>query len=327
MQVLVKHALPLCLAVIASALAPAAWAAPPADGVTRARALANEAGDLLDQKRYADALDRVEQAERLFHAPTHLLMKGDALIGLGRVADAMEAFEKLAAEPLPSGAPLAFRRAQQDATAKVRDLIARVPSVHVKVQGPAAIDARATIDGKPIDLASGLAVRADPGPHEVKIEAAGFVPAARTITLPARGGVVDVEVALDRVPPPVAPAIGPAIPPAEEPRPSFWRTKSPAYAAFGLGGAGVVIGAVTGGMSLGKVSDLKARCPGGACAPGDQGDLDTAGALGTTSTVAFAVGAVAVAAGVVLLVVNRPPKQEPTTAGLHLTATGLGGSF
>lgn len=320
-----RRALATLYAAAVCALAPAAVGAPPTEGVARARALANEAGDLLDRKQFAEALERVEQAEAAFHAPTHLVMMGEALEGLGRLADAMAVYEKLAAEPLPQAAPQAFRRAQQEATAKLGDLIARVPSVRVVVQGAPAAGARATLDGKSLDLASGLAVRVDPGPHAVRVEAAGFAPVTRKVTLPERGGVVEVAIALEP-PPPAAPPPAPT-PAAEPAAPSFWRTRTPAWIALGVGGAGLAVGAVTGGLSLGKVSSLKERCPGGACAPSDQGDLDAAGALGTTSTVAFVVGGVAVAAGVVLLVVNRPPKQEPAAAGLHLGPTGLGARF
>jgi hypothetical protein len=328
MAFVVKRPPALSVALLVAGLcalgAPAA-AAPP-DPVSKARALANGAGDLLDQKKYAEALARVEEAEGIFHAPTHLLMKSEALLGLGRLVDAMGALEKLAAEPLPRGAPQAFRRAQQEATQRLAELVARVPSVLVKVGGSKASGAKVTLDGAPIDLAGGLAVRADPGAHELRVEAPGAATVVRKLTLPDHGGVVDVAVALEPAAAP-EPLTQPPTPPEEPAKPSFWRTRTPAYVALGLGGAGVLVGAITGGVSLGKVSALEARCPNGACAPSDQGAIDSAGALGTTSTVAFTVGAVALAAGAVLFVVNKPPKKEPDAAGLHLTASGLAGTF
>lgn len=325
----VIRTLALAATVVACALAPATASAQPSAGVAKARALASEAGELLDQKRYADALGRLEEAESAFHAPTHVAMIGEALEGLGRLAEALATFEKLGAEPLPAAAPQAFRRAKQQAATKARALSARVPSLRVRVQGPPAGAASATLDGKALDLAEGRATRVDPGERTLLVEAAGFAPVSRRVSLPERGDIVGVEVALERATPmaPLATAQPFAPARADDGKRSFWRSRTPAYAALGLGGAGLVVGAVTGGLSLAKVSDLKARCPNGACAPGDQGSLDTAGALGTTSTVAFAVGAVLVATGVVLFVVNRPAKREPATVGLLLTATGLGGSF
>lgn len=323
------RALALAATVVACALAPATASAQPSTDVAKARALAGEAGDLLDQKRYAEALERVELAERTFHAPTHLAMIGEALEGLGRLAEALATFEKLAAEPLHPAAPRAFRHAKQQAAAKTRTLSARVPSLTVRVQGPPAGAVSATLDGKALDLAGGRAARVDPGERTLRVEATGFVPVSRKVAMPERAEIVNAEVTLERAAPtpPLAEAQPLAPAGAPDAKPSFWRSRTPAYAALGLGGAGLVVGAVTGGLSLAKVSDLKARCPNGACVPGDQGDLDAAGSLGTTSTVAFAVGAVLVATGVVLFVVNRPAKREPPTVGLHLTPAGLGSSF
>lgn len=323
------RALALAATVVACALAPATASALPSADVAKARSLAGEASDLLDQKRYAEALERVEEAERTFHAPTHLAMIGEALEGLGRLAEALATFEKLEAERLSAAAPQAFRRAKQQASTKARALSARVPSLAVRVQGPPVGTASATLDGRAIDLAAGRAARVDPGERTLRVEATGFVSVARKVWLPARADVVDVEVTLERATPTPPRAAAQPIAPtgAPEGKRSFWRSRTPAYTALGLGAAGLVVGAVTGGLSLARVSDLKTRCPNGACAPADQGNLDAAGALGTTSTVAFAVGAVLVATGAVLFVVNHPAKREPPTVGLHLTATGLGGSF
>src|ERR1700678_3544752 len=141
--------------------APIAYAAPSA--TDRARALAEEAGDLLDAKRYADALDRVTRAEALYHAPTNVLMTGEAQEGLGHLAAALETYERrpaptnvpmtggakeapappaaaletyerLAPEPLPPTAPRPFLQAQKDGKVRLDALLARVPSVLVTVR-------------------------------------------------------------------------------------------------------------------------------------------------------------------------------------------------
>ncbi|MGH7436090.1 MAG: hypothetical protein ACRENE_10490, partial [Polyangiaceae bacterium] len=71
-------------------MTPAARAAGGAsDDVAKARALAEEAGDLLDAKKFADALERVTRAEGLYHAHTHELMLGQANEGLGHLALAL----------------------------------------------------------------------------------------------------------------------------------------------------------------------------------------------------------------------------------------------
>src|SRR5262245_46149255 len=91
---------------------------------TRARALGNEAAERLVAKDYQGAIERVTKAESLFHAPTHLRILAEAQEGLGRLAAAMETYERLVAEPLPVGAHDAFLRAQELAKQRVRNLAA-----------------------------------------------------------------------------------------------------------------------------------------------------------------------------------------------------------
>jgi hypothetical protein len=69
------------------------------------------------------------------------------------------------------------------------------------------------------------------------------------------------------------------------------------------------VGGVTGAVVIGRANDLKARCQGNLCPIADKAEADAARTLGTVSTVAFAVGAAGVAAGVVLLVLRAPASE------------------
>jgi hypothetical protein len=281
--------------------APAPGAA--SDAVTdkdRARPLAQDAAELLAAKKYEIALDRVTKAEALYHAPSHLLMKAQALVGLGRLAEALATYEVLVAEPLTSSAPELFRKAQETGRAELRALAERVPSLLVRPGGAGADRASVTVDGQPIDFSKGQAIRFDPGSHRIEVTAEGFAPFSRDVELPPRGGVVLVDAPL------VTAGVAPT--PATGGRGSI----VPALVAFGIGAVGIGVGAVTGIMSLGKTSDLKDRCPDDRCTPAEQGDLDSASTLATISTIGFGVGIAGVAAGVVLLVVR--PKEARVTA-------------
>src|SRR5690349_7016544 len=97
--------------------------------IAEARSLAQDAGDLLDQKNYAEALERATQAEALYHATIHVLMIAQAQEGLGRLAESALTYERLVAEPLPRTAPGVFRDAQEKGKVKLRELLARVPSM------------------------------------------------------------------------------------------------------------------------------------------------------------------------------------------------------
>jgi hypothetical protein len=91
--------------------------------------------------------------------------------------------------------------------------------------------------------------------------------------------------------------------------------------AFGVGGAGLVVGGITGILAMGKHSTLSGECT-STCPPSAQSDLDSYHTMGTISTVGFIVAGVGAAAGVILLVTQ--PKTTATT-GLRIVPTvGLG---
>lgn len=306
---------PFAAVLVALAVAFAAGSARAAEPehITKARAIALGAADDLDASRFADALDKVTQAEALYHAPTHLLIMADALSGLGRLADALEVYERLAAEPLAQTAPAAFLKAREEGNRKQRALLARVPSLLVEVSGAPLAQARATLDGKELALADGTATRVDPGKHALHVEASGFVPVNREIELAERGGVVKVKVLLEVGNAHVDPAPLPVGSANDEGarRPLF----VPAMVAFGASAAALAVGAVTGGMSMSRVGELEERCTKeGHCPPDMATTIDEAGLLGNISTAAFVVAGAAAATGVVLLVL--PGKTKTTKTGL-----------
>jgi acetylglutamate kinase len=98
------------------------------------------------------------------------------------------------------------------------------------------------------------------------------------------------------------------------------------YVAFGVGGAGLVAGSVTGALALGKRSDLRGQClSDGSCPSSQRQRIDNYHAFGTVSGIAFGVGIAGIATGVVLLV-TQPKGEEPTPqAGLRVRPVlGLG---
>lgn len=278
------------------------------DARARARPLALEAVERLKKNDFAGALDYAQRAEGVFHAPTHLSFVADALLGLGRLAEALAVYERLAAEPLAAGSPPAYQKARDAAKERVRDLIARVPSLQIVVRGAEPAAVTRTLDGRALEHGGGEAVRVDPGKHRVGATAPGKKPAEKAIELPDKGGVVAVELTLEP-----APAVdAPAAPPAAGDRSTSSAGGLPPYApyvAFGVGGAGLAVGAIFGALGLSKMSDLRDRCPNDRCTPAEQADIDSTKTLGTVSTIGFVAGGVGVAAGVVLLVLA--PKAKP----------------
>jgi hypothetical protein len=330
------------LGVLLWACATLAWGAPArADGsdkLGRARALAEQAADLLDAKNYTEALDRASQAEAIFHAPTHVLMIGQAHEGLGHLAAAADTYEQLVAEPLPRSAPRAFLAAQATAKQRLTPLLSRVPSLLLKVQAasgapPGAVTA--TVDGRTFALKPGMADRLDPGKHVLRVMATGFKASEQSLALPEKGGVTILEVALERDEGPAQPvpaSVPPeptSTPPPEQPAPTVAKPASgsrvPAYIAFGAGGAGLLLGTITGALSLAQVGTLNSQCKQHVCASTEQGTINSAKTLGVVSDVGFAVGIAGVGAGVVLLIVrpgapkdSAPPSTGPSASGFSV---------
>ncbi len=334
-----RHGLTFSAALAACLLlTPAARAQEPAD-VDRARELTHEAIALAEAGRHAEALDRANQAEALYHAPIHLRIIAEALEGLGRLAEAASTYERLVAEPLSASVPQVFRDAQDAGRARLRALLARVPSLLVVVRGAPAGDATATIDGRPYDLRAGSALRLDPGAHTLRVVASGHKPFERAVELPARGGVIVVEAVLEpvRATPPAQPRLETTPRGDQADRPGTVApsgSRAPAFVAFAVGGAGLVVGAVTGVLALGKASDLEDSCPARRCATAQRAEFDGAVTLSTVSTIGFAVAGAGAGVGAVLLVLRSTSKGEaragsgvPMSARLGVGSVGLEGAF
>jgi hypothetical protein len=301
----------------------------------KARALAEQAGEALDARNYQQALDLVTQAEALYHAPTHLLIAAEAHEGLGALVEAAELYERIVAEPLPAGSPPAFKSAQNDATTRIRALIARIPSVLVRVS-PASASAAVTLDGQPFDSGGDSAKRVNPGKHTIRASAPGFRDYEKTVEL-ERGGVVTIEIKLERTEASSQPA-PPAGKPDDQPSTGIAPdrasgSKVPAFVALGFGAVGLGVGAVTGKMSLDRVNELDEACPDKRCPSGRQADIDDAKMLGTISTIGFGVGVVGIGTGVVLLVLSGSTAEKRTATGaavgpwIGASSVGLRGSF
>ncbi|HEX3769437.1 MAG TPA: hypothetical protein VHV30_01170 [Polyangiaceae bacterium] len=317
------------------AVAPPAHAQSDADRAT-ARALGQEGQAALDKKDYATAEDRFRRADKMFHAPTLLLGLARSLAAEGKYVEAQEAYNRIIREGMPAGGGEAFKRAIDEASKEVDAVTPKVGAVTITVKSAAGADVadpQVVLDEHPINSASlGIRRAIDPGAHVLRVSATGYKPAELKFST-LEGGSVDEPVILeqDLSAPPVAPV--PATTPGATAaavsstdtggaQPSQARKIAP-FIAWGVGGAGLVLGVVTGVVAMSKHSSLKDECPGGTCPAGTpQDDLSSYHTMGTLSTVGFIVAGVGAAAGVALFVTE--PKSTPTT-GLQVVPTlGLG---
>jgi hypothetical protein len=322
-----------------------AQAEPQAEDVAAARALGIQGIKLADAGNCAEAIEKLERAESLYHAPSILGRLGECQVEVGRVVLGTENLNRVVREQLPPNAPAAFIAAQDRAKKVLERALPRIAYLVVRVDPP-GVNPQVTIGGSPVQSALIGAERpTDAGSYEVVASAPGYRTARANVTL-AEGA--HQEIALGLTPDPDAQPASPApplpatttAPPAvstSEPPPAPAATsggnRTPAYVALGIGGAGLLLGSITGIVALSKTGSLE--CPNNRCPPSQHSKLDSANTMATISTVGFSVGLVGAAVGTVLLLTSGKSEPAPTaTVGsLHARpfiggrTAGLEGTF
>jgi hypothetical protein len=331
----------LC-AALAATLASSSRADDAAENVAAARTLGIQGVQLADAGKCPEAIEKLQRAESLHHAPTILGRLGECQVNVGEVVAGTENLNMVVREPLAANAPKVFHDAQDRAQKVLTAATPKIAHLVIRIT-PNDVKASVAVAGKPVPAALLGAERpTDPGTHQVTATAEGYKPSSATVTL-AEGGHQDITLLLEKDPNTVAalPPAGSETPatagtpgPVAPPAPSAHKSNTPAYIAFAVGGAGLIVGSITGALAFSKASD----CPDKVCAT--QGDLDSAKSMATISTITFGVGIAGVAVGTVLLLAGNKT-SESATAKAHprptpklsvrpfigLGSLGLTGSF
>lgn len=325
----------------------------PADKET-ARTLMNEGDKRYASKDFAGALKDYQGAHAIMNVPTTGREVAKAQAALGLLIEARDTCLGVSRMPAVGNAkkePAAFTKARAECEDLAQSLSPRIPTLRVVVVGPAdGTELAVTVDGAKLPAAAAtLPRKVNPGKHVVTASASGWLEARAEATL-AEGGSAEVSVTLERAPVAAAPSVAAAPvrppeatapPPAAPTKPEPPATKAEAprsgtsplvYVGFGLAGAGVVVGGVTGLLALSKASKAKDVCDGSRCPPSAQDDIDGSKSMGTISTIAFGVGILGAGVGVYGLLSG---KSEPSarvgsvrlTPGVGPGWASVGGSF
>jgi hypothetical protein len=318
------------LAAGVASMAPAARAqqAPVAAGASElatARALGIEGVKLADANNCAQAVSKLERAERIHHAPTTLGRLGECHVQLGALVLGTELLYRVVREPLPADAPPAFVLAKARAQKVLEQALPKIAKLKISVRAPADVRPLVAIDGEPVAPALLEVDRpTDPGTHHIEASAVGYEMIRTTVTLP-EGGSESIVLTLEpdpRAPRPAPRAAGPVA--GSRAAPAAGATPGPerasrgvsptrramTYGLLGVGVVGVVAGSVLGVLTLSKASGLDEKCPHDWCvSPEARSELDSASRTGRWSTIAFGVGAAALAGGVALVLTapSAPP--------------------
>jgi hypothetical protein len=318
------RALPALLAVALLALAPPALGADKTDPKFAARALADHGAALYEAGKYKEAIDVFTEADRLFHAPTLVLMRARAHAALGQLVQARAVYQSIVDEQLAEGAPAAFVDAQRTARAELEAIDRRIPALRVTLHGGDGRGVKVSVDDVEVQgYGPDRWFPLDPGTHRVTVVPFGGVGVSRSVEL-AEGARASVDVEL-----PVAPVAAPP-PPLPPPPPPGRPWFVPAMMGFGLGVVGLAVGTGTGVVAMNDGADLRRRCGGSVCrasAPGfaqEKSDIAAAQGMATASTVGFVVAGVGAAVGVVLLVVKPGSRPAPASAAIVVGPGTLG---
>lgn len=298
---------------------------PSEQDIAQARQLGQQAQASYEAGKYAESEKQWAAARNLYPvAPTLSLGLARTQAKLGKFVAAQENYNRIIREAAATPPTAqAFKDAVEAAKAEVVAVSGKIASVVLSVDGPQNLTV--TVDGQSVPTAAlGFKRPIDPGSHVVKAEAPGYRSAEATFQV-AEGGSAEAKLRLEKSAEAAAtpaPVVAPPTsttpttePPAADKKSSS--NKTLAIVAFGVGGVGLAVGAVTGLLAMGKAGDLDEKCgaDGKAC-PGDvQSDIDSYKTMGTISTIGFIAGGVGIAAGAVLWF--TAPKETASAGSGH----------
>jgi hypothetical protein len=200
---------------------------------------------------------------------------------------------------------------RDECTARLAEIDSAVPTLLVEVKSGTDEDvpgATVTLDGRlPALRVDGIPLESNPGDHVVLVEAAGFRPLTKNVTLQSGEKGRRLRVILEpasQEPTPLPPPPSGAPPPVQGSSWSTHKTLAVIAGAVGVGafgiGTGFGISARTSWSRAERDCPTTATCSDYPGAVSAKGDAETSA---TISTVAFGVGAAACVAAVVLWLV------------------------
>ena len=315
--------------------APAFAGEPSAADSESALQLYKEGKALRDRGDQQAALEKLRAAYSLVETPITALELGRTYIVVGQLVEARGVLLSVSRIPVRNNESTKAGEARIEAEALATELRPRLASLTVRPRGVAPGNAapRIVIDNVALPTEASTAPRVlNPGAHVVVVEANGQKVQSDVTLAEGQSAELDVEI-------PPAKVEAAAVPPPrtiEPPPPVEHRKLSPlVYIGFGTAAVGIGIGTVTGVLTLSKASALKDACRDERCPQSSQSDIDSASTTGAISTVAFIVGSLGAAVGVVGLFMggrsesHASAAKAPRASGLRIvpTVNGFGGTF
>lgn len=305
------------------------------DEATRgaARELGQEGVAAYQAEDYETASDRLERAYSVLRAPALALWSARALEKRGLLVEASERYLEGTRIILDdSGDRRVQEKAQEESRMAYDALAVRIPSLVVEVEGATTDEVELTVGGKTVSSALiGTKRPTNPGAVEV-VGQVGEQRVTEEVTL-LEGQVTRVTLKFSGTAPV---ALTPAGENAAEKPPlddgvqkkqeSRWQSTA-GWAAVGVGAGGLVLGAVTGALAMGKRGSLD--CPDNVCPAGtEEAQIKKYDTLRTLSSVGIITGGILAAAGVTLLLTAPSSRERASLVPyVGVASTGIKGTF
>lgn len=306
-----------------------------------ARALAVDGLKLAKAGQCEEAIDKLDKAEKLRHAPIVLGKLGECLVSVGRLVEGTEALRKMLREPLPADASPTLAQAYEKAQSVLQEAKQRIPGLTINVTGGAnPREIKLRVDGNDVPATVlGVELPLDPGRHIVEVSAPGFFKASAEPRVEI-GDKQTVSLELKRDPnaPKEEPKDASQATPAAQmtganeataqhnggsntsqtpPQPTASHGSNTwAYISYGVGAVGLGVGLIYGRAAMQDKTNLDSRCPDNVCSKSDESALNSARTKGTISTIGFGVGAAGVALGTVLLLTSGSSASSSSASAL-----------
>lgn len=298
-----------------AALAAVSFTATLAHADDASQRLFEEGNALAAKGNYEEACPKLAESLRLEPAVGTQFNLANCYEHLGRMATAHALYLDVIRIAHSAGK---FPR-EEAAKARAEAIAPKVP--HLKLRSSAkAPGYTLKLDGKELTREQWSDIALDAGAHVVLATAPNRVDETRSVSL-AEGQRAELEMPdlVDPNPVPAGPSTRDRSPAAPPPRSAARRIGTPV--AEGIALAGILTGAIAGGIALSKKGDANQLCPESTyhfrCPTADGADAWTsAHTAGNVSTIGFAIGGVALATAIVLWV--TAPSRPKSSAALLL---------
>lgn len=279
------------------------------------------------------AAEAYRRAFELGRKPSVGLRAARSLVKAGQWVEAAALYREVMSVEVATDAPREDLDANAQATEEHQELLPRIPTVVVFVEGAPANSVHVSIDGRPV-LTERLGSRIQVNPGTLRVLGVhGGTTVDTTVEL--RNGDVKPVMLAFSASNRAAMAAGaraatssdlrPGVNPGSAVDPGSRAPRLIGFAAMGVGGAALITGGVFGALALGDESQLKSRCPRDVCSNALESDVEAYESKKAIAAVGLTAGAILAGGGAALYFLTTPSASAASASvGMYCAPLGCG---